>query len=235
MTYVFSPPLQAAAYIAGSDVLFPVHRIYCVGQNYAEHAIEMGGSGRDAPFFFMKPADAVLPVRQGETGAMPYPPMTANLHHEVELVAAIGKGGSKIPAAQAMQHVWGFAVGLDMTRRDLQAESKKQGRPWSTAKGFDCSAPVAPICPVQQLGDLAKADIYLRVDGVERQRSSTAQMIWNVAEIIEHLSRYYTLQPGDLIFTGTPAGVGPVQPGNLIEAGIDGLGELKVAVLASSS
>lgn len=235
MTYVFAPPAQAAASIAGSDVLFPVHRVYCVGQNYTEHALEMGSSGREAPFFFMKPADAVLPVRHGEIGRMPYPPMTENLHHEVELVVAIGKGGAGIAETDALEHVWGYAVGLDMTRRDLQAESKKLGRPWSTSKGFDCSAPLAPIYPAQLVGDIGNAAIFLRVDGEKRQHSNTGKMIWRVAEIIAHLSRYYTLQAGDLIFTGTPAGVAAVTPGNVIEAGIDALGELSVEVLAPSS
>lgn len=231
MTFVIQAPAQPAVLVAGSTALFPVHRIYCVGQNYAEHAREMGATGRDAPFFFMKPADAVLPVAHGETGRMPYPPMTHNLHHEVELVVAIGKGGADIAAENAREHVWGFAVGLDMTRRDLQAESKKQGRPWSTSKGFDHSAPIAPIHPVQETGWIEKGIIKLRVDGIERQCSDIDNMIWSVSEIIAHLSRYFSLQPGDLIFTGTPAGVSAVQTGNMIEAGIDGLGELQVQIV----
>ncbi len=231
MPFVFDAQPQAAVPVAGTATLFPVHRIYCVGRNYAEHAKEMGGTGREAPFFFMKPADAVLPVPYGMTGEMPYPPMTQNLHHEVELVVAIGKGGNNIAAAHAQQHVWGYAVGLDMTRRDLQNEAKQQGRPWSVAKGFDHSAPIAPIHPIQETGWLTQAAIHLQVNGAPRQASDIAKLTWNVAETIEHLSRYYTLQPGDLIFTGTPEGVGAVKPGDLIAAGIDGLGELQLKMI----
>lgn len=230
MQFIF-PPQTATVSVAGSDVLFPVHRIYCVGRNYVEHAKEMGGTGREAPFFFMKPADAVLPVAHGETGEMPYPGMTNDLHHEIELVVAIGKGGSNISAADAAQHVWGYAIGLDMTRRDLQAEAKKLGRPWCTAKGFDHSAPVGPIHPVAKTGLLAEAEIRLNVNGALRQKSHIGKLIWNIAETIEHLSQYYALQPGDLIFTGTPEGVAPVGRGDVLEAMIDGLGELRVKIV----
>lgn len=231
MSFVFSPMPQAAVPIADSDAVFPVHRIYCVGQNYAEHAKEMGATGREAPFFFMKPADAVLPVLPGTTGEMPFPGMTQNLHHEVELVVAIGKGGRNIDAAAAQAHVFGYAVALDMTRRDLQSEAKKAGRPWDTSKGFDCSAPIALIHPLRHSGWLTEAAIHLSVNGVARQKSDIANMIWNVAEVIAYLSKYYMLQPGDLIFTGTPEGVGAVQPGDVIEAKIAGLGELHVKVI----
>ncbi len=231
MSYALPPAPQASVAVAGSTQRFPVHRIYCVGRNYAEHAKEMGFTGREPPFFFMKPADAVLPVNQGETGRMPYPPLTRDLHHEIELVVAIGKGGSNIAAADAMQHVWGYAVGLDMTRRDLQAEAKKQGRPWCIAKGFDASAPIGPITPAAQAGNVQQAAIWLQVNGAERQRSNISQLIWNIAETIEHLSRAWELQAGDLIFTGTPEGVNAVARGDVLEGGIDGLGQLRVSVV----
>jgi fumarylpyruvate hydrolase len=230
MKFIFNSMQQAAVPIAGSDSWFPVHRIYCVGQNYAEHAKEMGSTGREAPFFFMKPADAVLPVASGAEGVMPYPGMTNNLHHEVELVVAIGNGGKNIQAVDAQRHVYGYAVGLDMTRRDLQSESKKAGRPWDTSKGFDCSAPIAPIHPMQQTGWLNNAVIRLSVNGAVRQNSDIANMIWKVDEIIEHLSKYYALQPGDLIYTGTPENVGAVNLGDVLDAEIAGLGSLRVRI-----
>ena len=231
MQFPFPPAAPAVVPIAGSEDMFPVHRIYCVGRNYADHAKEMGATGREAPFFFMKPADAVLPVAHDTVGVMPYPPMTRDLHHEIELVVAIGRGGSNIPADEAMSHVWGYAVGLDMTRRDLQGEAKKQGRPWSTGKGFDCSAPIAPVYPVAQATHMTPESlIRLSVNGEQRQQGALGDMIWNVAETVEHLSKYFTLQPGDLIFTGTPAGVGAVQPGDTLEGSIEGLGELRVRI-----
>ena len=229
-SYVIPPAPQASVPVAGTADRFPVHRIYCVGRNYAEHAKEMGFTGREPPFFFMKPADAVLPVAAGETGRMPYPTLTANLHHEIELVVAIGKGGADIKAQDALQHIWGYAVGLDMTRRDLQNDMKKQGRPWCIGKGFEASAPIGPITPVAQAGDVEKAAIWLQVNGADRQRSNVHQLIWNIAETIEHLSAAWTLQPGDLIFTGTPEGVGAVVRGDVLEGGIDGLGSLRVAL-----
>ena len=230
MQFPFPPAAPALVPIAGSSDLFPVHRIYCVGRNYADHAKEMGATGREEPFFFMKPADAVLSVAHGETGVMPYPPMTRDLHHEIELVVAIGKSGSNIAAADALTYVWGYAVGLDMTRRDLQGEAKKLGRPWSTGKGFDYSAPIAPIYPVAQAHLKPDAAIQLKVNGDLRQNSDVGSMIWNVAETIEHLSKYFTLQPGDLIFTGTPAGVGAVKQGDTLEGSVEGLGELHVRI-----
>jgi len=217
--------------VTGSSALFPVHRIYCVGRNYAEHAKEMGGTGREAPFFFMKPADAVLPVASGVTGHMPYPPMTKNLHHEVELVVAIGKSGRDIAVADAAHYIWGYAVGLDMTRRDLQSDAKQQGRPWCTGKGFDYSAPIGPLVPATELSQVELATIHLDVNGAARQHSEIHKMIWNVSEVIAQLSQFYTLQPGDLIFTGTPEGVAAVVRGDVMEASIDGLGTLKVKII----
>jgi fumarylpyruvate hydrolase len=231
MQFAFPPQTTPAVPIAGRNDFFPVHRIYCVGRNYVEHAKEMGHSGREAPFFFMKPADAVLPVPYGTVGEMPYPSQTNDLHHEIELVVAIGKGGKNIAAADALQHVWGYAVGLDMTRRDLQGEAKKLGRPWSTGKGFDYSAPIAPIHPVAETGPINQGAIHLNVNGAARQKSDVDKLIWNIAETIEHLSKYYALQPGDLIFTGTPEGVAAVKSGDLLEGGIAGLGELRVKIV----
>ena len=230
MSYVIPPAAPASAPVVGRAERFAVHRIYCVGRNYAEHAREMGFTGREPPFFFMKPADAVLPVAQGETGHLPYPTLTQDLHHEIELVVAMGKGGRNIAAGDAMQHIWGYAVGLDMTRRDLQAEAKKQGRPWCIAKGFDASAPIGPITPAAQAGNVQQAAIWLQVNGADRQRSNVSQLIWNIAETIEHLSQAWELRPGDLIFTGTPEGVNAVARGDVLEGGIDGLCPLRVAV-----
>jgi fumarylpyruvate hydrolase len=231
MSFVFAPPAIASVPVVGSADLFPVHRIYCVGRNYVEHAKEMGFTGREAPFFFMKPADAVLPVPYGTVGEMPYPSMTSNLHHEIELVVAIGKRGHDISAADARSHIWGYAVGLDMTRRDLQAEAKEKGRPWCTGKGFDHSAPIAPIHPVTATGVVGKGRIWVNVNGAKRQDSDLDKLIWSVDETIEHLSKFYELQPGDLIYTGTPEGVAKVNKGDLLEGGIAGLGELKVRMV----
>lgn len=231
MSDVIATPAIARVPVAGSADTFPVHRIYCVGRNYVEHAIEMGHTGREAPFFFLKPADAVLPVRDGEVGQMHYPGLTRNLHHEMELVVAIGQGGRHIPAAQALSHVWGYAAGLDMTRRDLQNEMKKQGRPWCIGKGFEESAPIGPIVPADQAPGVLDAVIELRVNGQVRQSSRTSKLIWSVAEVIEHLSCAWTLAPGDLIFTGTPEGVGAVVPGDLLVGRIEGLPELQVRII----
>lgn len=231
-----SDVLQAAPIprvpVTGGRDTFPVRRIYCVGRNYVEHAIEMGHTGREAPFFFMKPADAVLPVAEGETGRMHYPSLTKNLHHELELVVAIGRGGRDIPAERALEHVWGYAVGLDMTRRDLQNEMKKQGRPWCIGKGFEESAPIGPITPAAQVPGIHDAAITLTVNGQARQSSRTGKLIWSIAEVIEHLSAAWTLAPGDLIFSGTPEGVGAVVAGDLLEGSIDGLVPLRVSVVA---
>lgn len=231
MSYVFSPAPVASVPVAGCGDRFPVHRIYCVGRNYEEHAREMGFTGREPPFFFLKPADAIVAVNAGETGLLPYPSLTANLHHEIELVVAIGKGGKNILATDALQHIYGYAVGLDMTRRDLQNDMKKQGRPWCIAKGFDASAPIGPITPAAQAGDIAHAAIWLQVNGAERQRSNLSQLIWNIGEIIEHLSAAWELAPGDLIYTGTPEGVGAVVRGDTLEGGVDGLPTLRLSVV----
>ena len=229
MNFVIAPPVQPTVLVAGGG-LFPVRRIYCVGRNYAEHAQEMGFTGREPPFFFLKPADAVLPVADGTLGEMAYPPLTRNLHHEIELVVAIGTGGRNIAAADAARHIWGYAVGLDMTRRDLQNDMKKQGRPWSIGKAFDESAPIGPLHAISQTGELTSGAISLAVNGVQRQTGDLAELIWNVAETIETLSSAWALQPGDLIFTGTPAGVGAVVAGDLMEGRIAGLGVLRVRV-----
>ena len=230
MSYVFSPAPVVSVPVFGSALRFPVHRIYCVGRNYEEHAKEMGFSGREAPFFFMKPADALLVVKPGETGNMPYPTLTKNLHHEIELVVALGKGGKNIAAADAHKHIFGYAVGLDMTRRDLQNEMKKLGRPWSISKGFDHSAPIGAITPAADAPDIASAEILLQVNGQQRQRSQIAKLIWNISEVIEHLSAAWELQSGDLIYTGTPEGVGAVVAGDSMSAGVTGLQSITVTV-----
>lgn len=230
MEFVFSPN-QAVVPVEGSSALFPVHRIYCVGRNYAEHAKEMGDSGREAPFFFMKPADAVLPVAHGSVGEMPYPTMTKDLHHEIELVVALASGGKNIPAAEAVKHIYGYAVGLDMTRRDLQAEAKKLGRPWCTSKGFDQSAPISPIRPIGVTGSIEHGAIQLNVNGQLRQQGDINQLIWSIAETIEQLSNFYELHAGDLIFTGTPAGVAAVVKGDLLEGSVEGVGDLRLRLV----
>lgn len=231
MSYVFPPAPAPSVPVVGTEAQFPVHRIYCVGRNYEEHAKEMGFTGREPPFFFMKPADAIVVAPPGATTPLPYPSLTTNLHHEIELVVAIGKGGKNIAAADALSHIYGYAVGLDMTRRDLQNDMKKQGRPWSIGKGFDHSAPIGPITPAAQAGDVGKAGIWLQVNGVDRQRSTIAQLIWNIAETIEHLSAAWELQPGDLIYTGTPEGVGAVVTGDVLEGGVDGLGSIRLKLV----
>ena len=230
MSFVFTPPAIVSVPVVGMPERFPVHRIYCVGRNYEEHAKEMGFTGREAPFFFLKPADALVVVEDGSTGSIPYPSLTKNLHHEIELVVAIGTGGENIKAADAHKHIFGYAVGLDMTRRDLQGEMKKQGRPWCIGKGYDFSAPIGPITPAALAGDVSQAEIYLQVDGQDRQRSTVTKLIWNIAETIEHLSAAWALQPGDLIFTGTPEGVGAVVSGNTMKGAVAGLGTLSVKV-----
>ena len=229
--YVFTPPAPVSLPVVGQAARFPVHRIYCVGRNYEEHAKEMGFTGREPPFFFMKPADAVVVVDAGTTGTMAYPTLTKNLHHEIELVAAIGTGGKNIKAADAMKHIFGYAVGLDMTRRDLQGDMKKQGRPWDIGKSFEQSAPTGPIVPAAQAGDIEHAEISLQVNGQDRQRSNVSKLIWNMAETIEHLSAAWELQPGDLIFTGTPEGVAAVVAGDTMVGEITGLPTLTVKVV----
>ena len=232
MSHVIAAAEGGIVPVAGSrGETFPVHRIYCVGRNYVEHAKEMGFTGREPPFFFMKPADAVLPIAEGEVGRMPYPTLTQDLHHEVELVAAIGKAGKGIAAAYAMGHIWGYAVGLDMTRRDLQGEAKKQGRPWDIGKSFDHSAPIGPIRRAAECKVDAETRITLEVNGTVRQQSTIGKLIWNIAETIEHLSSAWALQPGDLIFSGTPEGVAAVVRGDLLKGEVAGVGTLQVRLV----
>ncbi len=232
MNHVVAPPVIASVPVAGTGgESFPVHRIYCVGRNYVEHAKEMGFTGREPPFFFMKPADAVLPVAEGAVGRMPYPSLTKSLHHEAELVVAIGTGGRDIAAADAMKHVWGYAVGLDMTRRDLQGEAKKLGRPWDIGKGFDLSAPIGPIKRASECSISAETPISLAVNGTGRQQSTIGKLIWSIAEVIEHLSAAWELQPGDLIFSGTPEGVAAVERGDTLTAEVAGVGRLQVEIV----
>ncbi|NYT61231.1 fumarylacetoacetate hydrolase family protein [Alcaligenaceae bacterium] len=216
--------------VADSDVVFPVRRVYCVGRNYAEHAKEMGFTGREDPFFFSKPADALLNVANGQTGVMPYPPKTSNLHYEIELVVALDKGGRDLTLEQAAECVWGYGIGLDMTRRDLQGEAKKLGRPWEVGKAFDFSAPIGPLHPRSQLGTLDAGAISLSVNGQVKQSSDLSQMIWSVAESIAYLSGLFELKAGDIIFTGTPEGVGPVVVGDMLVGAVAGLGELQVKI-----
>ena len=227
MSYEFAPPMAPSVEIAGASTRFPVHRIYCVGRNYAAHAREMGADpAREPPFFFSKPADAVVP-----NGApVPYPPRTANLHHEIELVVAIGEGGRNIPVASALAHVFGYAVGNDLTRRDLQAAAKDKGQPWDTSKGFDHSAPITAIRRVADVGHPARGAIWLEVNGQPRQRADLCEMIWSVPEIVSELSTLYELKPGDLVFTGTPAGVGPLARGDSLVGGIEGLDTLRTTI-----
>lgn len=231
MSYLFEPAKPVAIPIAGDERQFPVRRVYCVGRNYAAHAREMGSDpDREPPFFFCKPGDAVVPVRQGDTFGLTYPAQTSNFHYEVELVAAIGRGGFEIPKEQALEHVFGYAVGFDMTRRDLQSKMKDGGRPWEIGKAFDQSAPIGELYPAEKVGHPLSAAIWLTVDGQERQRSNIDALTWSVAETVSYLSQFFRLEPGDLIFTGTPEGVGPVKPGDTMQGGVDGLGTLSVRV-----
>ena len=230
MRYLFEPAPVVSVPVTGSVERFPVHRIYCVGRNYEEHAKEMGFTGREPPFFFLKPTDGLVVVNAGETGTMPYPSLTKNLHPDIELVVAIGKGGKNIKSEDAFGHIFGYAVGLDMTRRDLQNEMKKAGRPWCIGKAYDHSAPIGPITPAAQAGDVNNAELYVQVDGKDRQRSNVSKLIWNIAETIEHLSAAWELQPGDLIYTGTPEGVAAVVSGDTMVGEVKGLGTLTVKV-----
>ncbi len=208
MKFVFEPEARTVVPVAGSDALFPVRRVYCVGRNYAAHAREMGFSDREPPFFFCKPADAIVNVAPGTTGTIAYPSLTQDFQHEIELVVAIGKAGKDIAIEQANAHVFGYAVGLDMTRRDLQIASRDKGRPWETGKAFDQGAPIAPLHPASKIGHPVKAAIWVQVDGQDRQRSNIDHLTWSVPEVIANLSCLFELRPGDLIFTGTPEGVG---------------------------
>jgi len=228
--YVFVPPPIPSVEIAGSDQRFPVHRIYCVGRNYADHVREMGSDVKEPPVFFTKPADAI--VASGV--AVPYPPRTENFHYEVELVIAVGGAGRNIPAAQALDHVFGYAVGNDLTRRDLQGTAKKKGLPWDTGKAFDRSAPIGAIRPAS-LGHVSQGAIWLKLNGETQQQSDIREMIWSVPEIIAELSTMFELRAGDLIYTGTPAGVGPLKPGDRIECHIDGLPSLTNNIAPTAS
>ena len=221
---IWNPP---ALPILGATDSFPVRRIFCVGRNYVEHQKEMGGDGREQPFFFIKSAHALIPLG----GDVHYPPKTSNLHYETEMVVAIGRQGRRIPAKDATGHVFGYAVGLDMTRRDLQQIGKDKGRPWDFGKDFDEAAPCSALAPAAKIGHPASGAIRLQVNGKERQKADLAEMIWSVPEQIEYLSHFYTLEPGDLIYSGTPAGVGPVQPGDELHASVDSVGELKVRII----
>ena len=230
MSYVISPPATVSVPVAGSQQRFPVGRIYCVGRNYVAHAQEMGFTGREPPFYFIKPADTCLVVEPGQTATMHYPSLTKDLHHEIELVAAIGVGGKNIKAADAKKHIWGYGVGLDMTRRDLQGEQKKLGRPWCIGKTFEEAAIIGPITPAAQAGDVDKAEIWLQVNGKDRQRSDVTKLIWNIGEIIEHLTTAWELRPGDLIYTGTPEGVAAVVSGDTMQGSVGGLEPIKVRI-----
>ena len=232
MNPVFPPPASVVVPIAGTDLVFPVHRIYCVGRNYAAHAREMGADPtREPPFFFCKPADAIVNVAPGTIGAFPYPSETKNCHYEMELVAAIGKGGRDIASEQALDHVYGYALGLDMTRRDLQTRMKETGKPWDIGKGFDHAAPIGPIHRAADVGHLAKGAIWLELNGVPKQKGDLSDLIWSVADTVAYLSKFFELAPGDLIYTGTPEGVGAVVKGDRMRGGIDGLGEFTVDVV----
>jgi fumarylpyruvate hydrolase len=226
MAYVFAPPRQPALPIRGSDKLFPVHRIYCVGRNYAEHAREMGSDpDREPPFFFQKNPDNLL-----TSGTLPYPARTNDLHFEIELVVALKSGGTNIEAADALSHVYGYAIGLDMTRRDLQNAAKKTGRPWEVGKAFEHSAPCTPIVAATAVGHPGTGAIWIDVNGERRQTGDLSQMIWDIPHQIAFLSGLFELAAGDLIFTGTPAGVGATKPGDRLHGHVDGIGDLEVKV-----
>lgn len=226
-SYVFPPHAVPHLPIRNSGAVFPVHRIYCVGRNYADHAIEMGHDpNREAPFFFQKNPDTL--VLSG--GVFPYPDKTSDVHHEMEMVVALKSGGKDIPVEKALDHVFGYAVGLDMTRRDLQAEAKKAGRPWEVGKAFEFSAPCSEIVPATEIGHPSKGAVWLKVNGVEKQKGDLNQLIWKVPEMISYLSGLFELKAGDLIYSGTPAGVGPVKKGDTMLGGVEGIGEITIKV-----
>lgn len=227
MTFVIPQPPQASVAVAGQNDRFPVRRIFCVGRNYAAHAREMGKDpDREPPFFFTKPADAVV----DSPCTVPYPPLTDDLHYEVELVIAIGQGGANIAPEDVMDHIWGAGVGIDLTRRDLQAEAKKMGRPWDWAKAFDHSAPMSALVPLADVSSIERGRIWLAVNGTLRQDADIADLIWPVRDHVAYLSQAVALAPGDLIMTGTPAGVGAVVPGDVMTGGVDGIAEIEVTV-----
>ena len=223
--FVITAPAAPSVAVEGSAARFPVRRVFCVGRNYAAHAREMGSDpSREPPFFFTKPADAVVPA----SGTLPYPPMTQDLHHEVELVVALGAGGADVPVEDALALVWGYGVGLDLTRRDLQAAAKDAGRPWDMAKGFDASAPCSALRPASETGHPAQGRIWLEVNGQVKQQGDLNEMIWPVADVISYLSRFVRLEAGDLIYSGTPSGVGALQPGDRVRGGVDGVGTFEL-------
>jgi fumarylpyruvate hydrolase len=229
--YAVSPPAINSILIAGEDAVFPVRRVYCVGRNYAEHAKEMGVDPRiEAPFFFIKPTDTVLCPADNEAVNLPYPPGTKDLQYEVELVVAIGQGGTDIPVDEAVRHIWGYAVGIDMTRRDLQRAMRASGKPWEIGKTFERCAPISAIKPIGQSGEITSGAITLNVGSAIRQASDISSMIWSVSEIIAKLSQLFMLMPGDLIFSGTPEGVGAVVPGDTLTATLEGVGVLQVDI-----
>ena len=229
MSFVITPPATVSVPVIGRPEQFPVHRIYCVGRNYVEHAKEMGFTGREPPFFFLKPADAIVVVDAGQTGQIPYPLLTKNLHHEIELVVAIGKGGTNIKAADALKHVFGYAIGLDMTRRDLQLVARDKGRPWDTGKDIEEGSVCTEIVPMPGVV-IENGAIALEVNGATKQSSNVDKLIWNIREIIADLSTYYHLQPGDLIYTGTPEGVGAVVAGDKITGRVEGVAEVALNI-----
>ena len=224
--YVIDTPKQSSLAVQGSEDRFPVRRVFCVGRNYEAHVLEMGNDMRDPPFFFTTPADAT----RDTPCTVPYPPLTEDFHFEIELVIAIGKGGANIEEADVMDHIWGASAGIDFTRRDLQAQAKKMGRPWDWAKAFDNSAPIAPLLPIADVASVETGRIWLAVNGELKQEADLAQMIWSVREHTATLSRAVTLAPGDIVMTGTPAGVGAVVPGDVLTGGVDGIAEFEVTI-----
>ena len=226
MTYVFDPVPQATLPIKGTDKLFPIHRIYCVGRNYDEHTKEMGGDTKDPPFFFQKNPHNIV-----TNGKFPYPPQTSNVHFEIEMIVALKSGGSNIKREDAMSHVFGYAVGIDMTRRDLQDVAKKMSRPWEVAKAFEYSAPATPLVPAAEVPSCSKGAIWLDVNGQRKQTGDLSQMIWDVPGQIAYLSTLFELKAGDLIFSGTPSGVGAIKKGDVMHGHVDGVGDLKVEVV----
>jgi fumarylpyruvate hydrolase len=225
--FVITPPAVASVAVAGSTERFPIRRVFCVGRNYASHAREMGSDpDREPPFFFAKPADAVIPA----SGTVPYPSATADLHHEIELVVALGSGGTNVDPAGAEALIWGYGVGIDLTRRDMQAVAKDTGRPWDMAKGFDASAPCSPLIPASKLGPLVDNAIWLDVNGQRKQAGKLNELIWSIPEVIAALSRLVTLAPGDLIYTGTPGGVGALLPGDVVKAAVEGVAEINLTI-----
>lgn len=227
MTYVVQPAAIPTLSVKGTEDVFPIHRIYCVGRNYAAHAIEMGHDpDREPPFFFQKNPDTIVP----SGGVFPYPSQSHDVHFEIEMVVALHRGGKGIPVERALEHVFGYGVGIDMTRRDLQEEAKKMGRPWEVGKAFECAAPCSEIVPASQIGHPDHGAVWLKVNGQLRQKGDLNQLIWKVPEMIAYLSSLFTLVPGDLIYSGTPSGVGPTVPGDVLHGSVEGVGEIEITV-----